>query len=186
MKKVIETHTRESYGSTSNTNHTFRYTKIFWLPCFATCYIYIFAEKGVEYPPGMSGNRQWYLLNINICTLYIYIFEISSISKLVYKGYKCALLLHPTMILIALFCNLLWHPRGTHYFELLFCCSREGTSLHTYSSVNKFMPVMNYTPIKYSGHISIILVQQCHVNHLSFRFIDVMISVVLPSFTTRP
>ena len=27
----------------------------------------------------MSGNRQWYLLNINICTLYIYIFEISSI-----------------------------------------------------------------------------------------------------------
>ena len=79
-----------------------------------------------------------------------------------------------------------WHPRGTHYFELLFCCSREGTSLHAYSSVNKFMPVMNYTPIKYSGHISMILVQQCHVNHLSFRFIDVMISVVLPSFTTRP
>ena len=79
-----------------------------------------------------------------------------------------------------------WHPRGTHYFELLFCCSREGTSLHAYSSVKKFMPVINYTPIKYSGHMSMILVQQCHVNHLSFRFIDVMISVVLPSFTTRP
>ena len=54
----------------------------------------------------MSGNRQWYLLNINICTLYIYIFEISRIFKLVYKGSKCALLLHPRMILIALFCNL--------------------------------------------------------------------------------
>ena len=53
----------------------------------------------------MSGNRQWYLLNINICTLYIYIFEISSIFKLVYKGCKCALLSHPRMILIALFCN---------------------------------------------------------------------------------
>ena len=52
-----------------------------------------------------TENWPWYLLNINICTLYMYILEILSIFKLVYKGCKCAVLLHPRMILIALFCN---------------------------------------------------------------------------------
>ena len=87
----------------SNTNHTFRYTKIFLLPCFATCYITISQKRELN----ISGNRQWNLLNINICTLYMYIFfTYQAFWNLHIKGCKCILLLYCTMILIALLCNL--------------------------------------------------------------------------------